>query len=94
MRTHFPRDLFKMTKLGFRFLTEWSRTRLFIAGLVPACQSGAYTQLQGALLVAEMPVPGQHHGQTRLIGCADDFIIPHGAAGLDYSGGACLCGGQ
>ena len=31
----------------------------------------------------EMAVTGEDHGQLPFIGCGDDFLIPHGATGLN-----------
>ena len=31
----------------------------------------------------EMPHAGEHHGDAALVGCPDDFVVAHAAAGLD-----------
>ena len=38
--------------------------------------------------VAEVANAGQDHGQSQAVGGGDDFIVPDGASGLDYSGSA------
>ena len=43
-----------------------------------------------AYLVPEMPHPGKHHRQPRLISCSDHFIVTDRAAGLDHTGRARL----
>src|SRR5512135_330538 len=45
-----------------------------------------------SFLVAEMPHAGEYHRHAVLIGGGDDFLVPHGAAGLDHRGDASLGG--
>lgn len=40
------------------------------------------------LLMFEMPYAREDHCKVVFVGCRDDFLIAHGAAGLDYGGDA------
>src|SRR5258708_37856935 len=39
-------------------------------------------------LVQEMAHAGEDHGEAEAVGGGDDIIVAHGAAGLNYCGGA------
>lgn len=36
----------------------------------------------------EVPLPGQHHRQSALVSGGDDFVVAHGAAGLNHGADA------
>ena len=40
--------------------------------------------------MAEVAHATEHHGYTTLVGGVNDFVVAHGATGLDNAGGACI----
>jgi hypothetical protein len=34
--------------------------------------------------VAEVPIAGEYHRDAALVGCGNDFVVTHTAAGLDH----------
>jgi hypothetical protein len=43
-----------------------------------------------SLSVLEVPDAGEHHGNARVVGGLDHFVVAHRATGLDHRGGAGL----